>query len=727
MKQMLLCMTVCFLLATALSPTETTAQQNQPKEPKIRYFYPAGGQQGTTFLVLVGGRQITRSREVIVSGRGVRGRVVHDTLALHINDPNDRRLIHRLYSDALRKLDGTSAPPRRPERRSDDSAPETTTPVGKEQMPTVEGIMNKYPYMELLRNPTKADLELVYYYYYYFSPRVERKPLEEALNRGVLLEITIDPDAEPGDRDLRLLGPAGLTPPARFVVGAYPELMEQEPNNTLSEDPESLDYRWRDARLAPKSIKNRPPLELPVVINGQIHTGDRDCFQFKANRGQKLVIDVRARHLLPYLADGVPGWFQAAISLFDSGGKKIDEAMSYRHDPDPVLLFDVPKSDVYSLEIQDSIFRGRDDFVYRITIAESPLITSFFPLGGPQGQPRKINLRGWNLPENTILLDAQKNDEKRVHEVSRLGRAWLPRPILLAADDLPEQNEHEPNTALDQAEALRGPIIVNGRISDENDVDCFAFEGRKGKRVILDVTARSLGSSLDAMLELLDANKKLIASNDDRADSKGPNIGLETHHADPYLSVELPADGRYYVRLYDVTRRGDESHAYRLRISQAKPDFSVFCEPSSLVFRESMQSLKVHLVRKDGFNGEVRLRLVNSNDFQIKNGLIASGSDETTLTLLALPNARGGVREIRLEAVGIIGGKEAVRPVVAVDDMEQAFIYHHWFPAESLIVSKSGAAGSSARPERPLRRNQPQIERPAPGGRNSERKPRPSR
>ncbi len=81
-----------------------------------------------------------------------------------------------------------------------------------------------------MKSPTRADLEMVYYYY--FSPRLERKPLEEALNRGVMLEITIDADAPPGDRELRLTGPAGITPPARFVVGTNPEFMKQEPNNS---------------------------------------------------------------------------------------------------------------------------------------------------------------------------------------------------------------------------------------------------------------------------------------------------------------------------------------------------------------------------------------------------------------------------------------------------------------------------------------------------------------
>jgi len=678
MKQTLFYLTLLFSLAVSVLSTEATAQQNQPK---IGSLYPAGGQQGTTFLVLVGGRQVTRINEIIISGNGVSGRVVRDSLMFNINDTNERRLINQLYREALHTLEGGTDPPARLGQN-----PSSDTPL-----PTEEDVMAKYPYVELLKNPTTADLELVYYYYFSpHSPRMERRALPETLSRGVLLEMTIDSDAAPGDRDFRLLGPSGMTPPVRFVVGLHPEVREHEPNDTDSEDLESRNYRWRGVLLAPQSIRNLPPLKVPVVINGQIHAGDVDHFKFEAKRGQKLVIDVRARHLRPYLADGVPGWFQAAISLFDSNGKKIDEAMSYRHEPDPMLLFDVPNDGVYALEIQDSLYRGRDDFVYRITIAESPLVTSIFPLGGRQGRSHQINLQGWNLPESTFSFDGRSN-EKGIYEISHIAQTSLPHPIRFALDDLPEKIESEPNDDFNGAEQLRQPIIVNGRISHENDVDVFAFEGRKGERVVLDVAARSLDSPLDAMLELFDAEKTLVVSNDDRADSQGPNIGLQTHHADPYLSVELPADGRYFVRLYDVARQGGGVFAYRLRLSPPQPDFAVFCEPSSLILRGSTpQTLKVHLIRKDGFDGEVRLQLANDNVniFRLNNERIASDVNESAVRFSAPSNYDGGIREVALEAVAVIDGKEIVRPVIAVDDMEQAFIYHHWVPAKALTVSR---------------------------------------
>ena len=60
---------------------------------------------------------------------------------------------------------------------------------------------------------------------------------------------------------------------------------------------------------------------------------------------------------------------------------------------------------------------------------------------------------------------------------------------------------------------------------------------------------------------------------------------MNTHHADSYLMVKLPADGTYYVHLGDTARNGGEEYAYRLRISPPQPDFALRVVPSSVALR----------------------------------------------------------------------------------------------------------------------------------------------
>ena len=198
----------------------------------------------------------------------------------------------------------------------------------------------------------------------------------------VTLKITIAPDAEPGERELRLGTPAALSQPLVFCVGQLPEFDKPEP---LRRQPIAARQRPRNANVQKAAAPVESRIHLPCVVNGQIMPGGVDRYRFQARKGQRLVIAATARELIPYLADAVPGWFQAVLSLYDSQGHEVAYADHFRFHPDPVLLYEVPKDGEYVLQIRDSIYRGREDFVYRITAGELPFITGIFPLGGPAG------------------------------------------------------------------------------------------------------------------------------------------------------------------------------------------------------------------------------------------------------------------------------------------------------------------------------------------------------
>ena len=82
---------------------------------------------------------------------------------------------------------------------------------------------------------------------------------------------------------------------------------------------------------------------------------------------------------MPYLADTVPGWFQAAVALYDAKGNQVAFADHFRFNPDPVLSYTVPCDGAYLLEIRDALYRGREDFVYRVTVGENPVRDGYLP------------------------------------------------------------------------------------------------------------------------------------------------------------------------------------------------------------------------------------------------------------------------------------------------------------------------------------------------------------
>ena len=172
--------------------------------------------------------------------------------------------------------------------------------------------------------------------------------------------------------------------------------------------------------------------------------GDVDRYRFPARKGQQLVVAASARELIPYLADAVPGWFQAAVTLYDAKGKELAYADDYRFHPDPVLHYEIPKDGEYVLEIKDAIYRGREDFVYRITLGELPFVTSIFPLGGPAGAQTTVELKGWNLPADRQTLDSRPGGSG-VSPLSVLQGELASNRVPFAVDTLPECLEKEPN------------------------------------------------------------------------------------------------------------------------------------------------------------------------------------------------------------------------------------------------------------------------------------------
>ena len=87
-------------------------------------------------------------------------------------------------------------------------------------------------------------------------------------------------------------------------------------------------------------------------MNGQIAAGEVNRYRFQASKGQRLVISAKARELVPYVADGVPGWFQAVLRLCDANGKEVAYNDDFRFNPDPVIYFEVPEDGEYRADHQ---------------------------------------------------------------------------------------------------------------------------------------------------------------------------------------------------------------------------------------------------------------------------------------------------------------------------------------------------------------------------------------
>lgn len=496
----------------------------------------------------------------------------------------------------------------------------------------------------------------------------KKKKNQTVIDEIVKLKITVLQDAEPGERELRLITPNGLSNKLVFQVGQLKEINETEPND------------WKNKAVSLSQI--------PVLVNGQIMPGDVDNFKFSAKKGQHLVIETSARALIPYIADAVPGWFQATITLYDSQNNEVAYMDHFRFNPDPVLFYDVPADGDYMLEIRDSIYRGRQDFVYRVKIGELPFITSIFPLGAPHGEkPVSVKISGKNISVNSINIDVNEDeDAPLVRLISVKENGLISNRILFPISNLPEVFENAENNQRDKAMKVVMPVIVNGRIQSPGEKDFFSFEGKKDQCVSIDVQARRLGTPLDSHIILFNNRGEKLAENDDIKD-KGE--GMITHQADSGLIHKLPDDGIYTVGICDTQGKCGDEYAYRLRVSPPFPDFELRAVPANVSVPEGGAApLTVHAIRRDGFNGEIKISIKDDpGGLSLNGAVIPEGTDKIRMTVSASENTPANVMIPKLEGIAVIDGENITRPVIPAEDLMQAFIYQHLVPAAEQMVA----------------------------------------
>ena len=167
----------------------------QPAPPHIGYIYPAGGRQGTKFEVAIGGQFLDSATNAFVSGNGIRAIVIDHVKPLTPKQAKDLR-------EEMIAL----------QEKRQNSAADGKRAGG----------------MDSTNVFTAGDRSLLLEIRKKLSTFI-RQPASPAIAEKVTLEITIEPDAEPGTRELRLATLAGLSNPMSFCIGQLPEFRKQAP------------------------------------------------------------------------------------------------------------------------------------------------------------------------------------------------------------------------------------------------------------------------------------------------------------------------------------------------------------------------------------------------------------------------------------------------------------------------------------------------------------------
>ncbi|MBM3996956.1 MAG: hypothetical protein FJ303_22815 [Planctomycetes bacterium] len=113
--------------------------------------------------------------------------------------------------------------------------------------------------------------------------------------------------------------------------------------------------------------------------------------------------------------------------------------------------------------------------------------------------------------------------------------------------------EDENRTGAQSLQTL--PVAVSGRLFKNEEVDRYRFVTPKDGPVTCELTARRIGSKFHGILEVHDAQGKLVRD------------ALGTSGDDPALTFPAKANAEYIVSVRDVDFGGDRSYVYRLAIT----------------------------------------------------------------------------------------------------------------------------------------------------------------
>ncbi|HEV3276628.1 MAG TPA: hypothetical protein VG860_07400 [Terriglobia bacterium] len=304
------------------------------------------------------------------------------------------------------------------------------------------------------------------------------------------IEVTVGKNVAPGIHKFRIETPLGTSDMAVFDVGSLPEIAET-PRPEAGESPAQA-------------------VTLPATIVGAIQTsGDTDKYQFDGRAGEEFVSVVVASEL------GSP--LQSLLILQDSSGQVLARAGENSNKADAVLIAKLPRDGSYILSVADREDGGGADHFYRLNAGPLPYITGVFPLGVRAGEARPVAVQGVNLGgarQVKVTPPAAADGWTTVPLVLSTQGTEMAQPlntVKLAVGNEPEILDREPNNSPAQAQALSLPVTVNGHIQGNAgpgaapDQDYFRFHARQGERLTIEVAASRLGSPLDSVIEVLDA------------------------------------------------------------------------------------------------------------------------------------------------------------------------------------------------------------------------------
>ena len=214
-------------------------------------------------------------------------------------------------------------------------------------------------------------------------------------------------------------------------------------------------------------------------------------------------------------------------------------------------------------------------------LAANPQFGRLTPAGGQRGTELEVQIAGERIADAVELLFYEPGLSMKAIEATgptaakvtlaiapdcRLGlhavrlrtSSGISNLRLFAVGALAEVAEAEPNTDFAQPQKIALDSTINGVVQNE-DVDYFLVEAKKGERITAELEALRLGYAFfDPYVAILDMGRFELARSDDTALLK----------QDGMVSILAPQDGTYVVQVRDSAYGGNGNCVYRLHVGR---------------------------------------------------------------------------------------------------------------------------------------------------------------
>lgn len=163
-------------------------------------------------------------------------------------------------------------------------------------------------------------------------------------------------------------------------------------------------------------------------------------------------------------------------------------------------------------------------------------------------------------PRNQVTLELEVSPDVPIGTVAmRLQTPLGTSPVARFAVEpyYGESPDREPNDTPEEAVETYLPTILVGAISRPGDVDYYKIAVHDGEQLVFQNSAAELGSSLEPVIGIYDANQNLLRA-----------FGEDGGHDANRFAYTFAKTGTYYIRVSDYEGRGGGGRFYRIKVGQ---------------------------------------------------------------------------------------------------------------------------------------------------------------